>query len=151
MKKHALYWVLVVLLSSWVIKAQDLTQRQHQQLLNLGVSYDTLWQGQARYNSELLLALKKHRKHKKNKVIGSVLGGVGILSATTGVLLLTQGRKDQMSGNGEESALPLRDIFGGVLLATGALEIGVSIPFFVASKKRKKERSVLLEKHKNQR
>lgn len=148
MKKYKCFWVFLFLLVLTVGNAQGLGERQQQKLLNLGISYDTLWQDQEQYNADLLLALKKHRRHKKNKVIGSILGGVGLVSVTTGVLLLSQKKENQNFGNGEESDFPLRDFFGGVVLASGALEIGVSIPFFITAKKRKRERTILLEKYK---
>lgn len=77
-----------------------------------------------------LLLLDK--KRKTNKTLGIVFCSSAVVSLAAGSILLNKEH-------------PTADVVGGIMLAGGLMYGGVSIPFWVASKKRKNERDKLLE------
>ena len=113
---------------------QELSHKQNAKLKGFGIDYEQIIDNNSSYSDELRLILEKDRKYNRNKTVGFVLGGLGILTAAGGILIITE-----RDGNGLSRA-----IVGGGITALGAIEMGVSIPLFSSSKKRKKERDKLI-------
>lgn len=103
---------------------------------SFGIDYEQIIGDNASYSDELRLILEKDRMYNKNKTVGFALGGLGILTAAGGILIISE-----RDGNGLSRA-----IVGGGIIALGAIEMGVSIPLFSSSNKRKKERDKLISR-----
>ncbi|WP_432221906.1 hypothetical protein ACRASX_15640 [Flavobacterium sp. TMP13] len=61
------------------------------------------------------------------------------MTATGEILALTDIKSNPNNDMDESGAY--QDVIGGILTSIGAIKIGVSIPLFISSKKRKNERN----------
>ncbi|MDT0644972.1 hypothetical protein RM553_19220 [Zunongwangia sp. F363] len=68
---------------------------------------------------------------------------MSVLSIGTGIGIIA----NPIESTGEENAY--RNLMGGFILASGAIEGGIGIPLLFVSKRKKRERDLLLEKYKN--
>ncbi|WP_369049372.1 hypothetical protein [Tenacibaculum sp. UWU-22] len=84
--------------------------------------------------------LGKDKKRRTNKTVGIVLTSLSALTTTLGIMVIS-GSKNAQEGVGES--------IGMMFVATGVIELGISIPLFISSNKRKKERNKLIEYYKN--
>lgn len=123
---------ILFIVSVFNITSQEIDENNLQKLhkLNLNTQNLDLTNLETQKNLHLILNLEK--KRKTNKILGIVLVSAATVSAVTGSILL--GKENTTS-----------DVFGGVFLAGSAIYAGVSMPFWNASKKRKKERDKLIE------
>ena len=121
-----------------VLHGQELKPRQIRKIESFGIDYNRLRNENIDYNNfaEILIL---DRKRKKNKTIGYVFSSVGLLTVTGGILALTNIKSNPNNDMDESGAY--QAVIGGILTSIGAIEIGVSIPLFISSKKRKNERN----------
>ena len=126
---------LIIFLFFFELNGQELKEKDIQKLESFGLEYQKHTEENHDYNNNVFEILKNDRKGKKNKTLGFIIGGLGLLTSTGGILILT---------GGDENGSLQRTIMGNGTIVLGALEMGVSIPLFCSSKKRKKERDKLI-------
>lgn len=112
---------------------QALEKRQIEKIQGFGIDYQSNIQKDPNIDMDFLSILETDRKRKKNKTFGIILSGVGLLTTAYGTTAFTS-----------EQVNPYSVIVGGVITGIGLVEMGVSIPLFQSSKKRKKERDKII-------
>ncbi len=115
---------------------QSLETKQIEKIQEFGIDYQSNMQADPNFNTEFQNILELDQNRKKNKTWGIVLSGLGLLTTAYGTTAFTG-----------EQANPYSTIAGGALIAIGLAEMGVSIPLFKSSKKRKRERDKIIEKY----
>lgn len=143
--KTRLNIILIFYFSTIVLHGQELKPRQIQKIESFGIEYSRLKNENIDYSNKFAEILTLDRKRKKNKTIGYVFSSLGLLTAAGGILHLTNIKNypnDPNNTNDHTGAY--QALFGGIITAIGVIEIGVSIPLFISSKKRKKERNQLI-------
>jgi hypothetical protein len=127
------------------MRGQELKSNQIRKLESFGIEYKSLIIENPNYGIEFMEILKKERKRKTNKTVGYIFSGLGLLTTTGGILILTSIKNSSNNSNDEmdESGAYVA-MAGGFVIALGINEIGISIPLFLMSKKRKKERDKLI-------
>lgn len=115
---------------------QNLETKQIEKIQDFGIDYQSEIKMDPNKGTDLLNILELDRKRKKNKTFGIILSGMGLLTAAYGTTAFTS-----------EQPNPYSILAGGVLTGVGLAEMGVSIPLFKSSRKRKKERDKLIRKY----
>lgn len=131
--------ILAFFLISNSIYCQSLTGRETRKIESFGVSLDQLKLENEQIFDDLNFILKKEKIRKKKKVAGLILASLSILSITGGILIATQSDKEPDNVHLNEAAA-YRGLIGSFFIATGVIEGGISIPIFISSKRKKKER-----------
>ena len=129
MKKLTL---LILLFTFFNGLSQSLSEKEILKLNRLNIKTENLDFNNLNIENDLNKILNLDRKRKKNKTVGIILTSVSVTSFILGGALLS---KD----NG------ITDVFGGIMIAGGAVSGGISIPFWNSSNKRKKERDELIK------
>ena len=131
----------IILLFSFIsifLHGQELKPKQIQKIESFGIEYTRLKNENIDYNNFAEI-LKLDRKRKTNKTIGYVFSSLGLLTVSGGILALANIKSNPNNDMDESGAY--QAVIGGILTSIGAIEIGVSIPLFISSKKRKNERN----------
>ena len=115
---------------------QSLETKQIEKIQEFGIDYQSNMRVAHNFNTELQNILELDQKRKKNNTWGIVLSGLGLLTTAYGTTAFTGERVN-----------PYSVIAGGALIGIGLIEMGVSIPLFKSSKKRKRERDKIIEKY----
>ena len=136
--KTKLCIILLFSFISIVLNGQELKPKQIQKIESFGIEYPRLKNENIDYNNFAEI-LKLDRKRKTNKTIGYVFSSLGLLTVTGGILVLANIKSNPNNDMDESGAY--QAVIGGFLTSIGAIEIGVSIPLFISSKKRKNERN----------
>lgn len=84
--------------------------------------------------------LEKDKERRTKKTLGIVFTSLSALTTAFGVMVISGSKNDQ-EGVGES--------IGSMFVAMGVIELGVSIPLFISSNKRKNERDRLIEIYKS--
>jgi predicted nucleic acid-binding Zn ribbon protein len=133
--------ICIILLFSFisiVLHGQELKPKQIRKIESFGIEYNRLRNENIEDNNFTEI-LNLDRKRKKNKTIGYVFSSLGLLTVTGGILALANIKSNPNNDMDESGAY--QAVIGGILTSIGAIEIGVSIPLFISSKKRKNERN----------
>lgn len=125
------------------ITAQAFNNKEIKRLSNLGINISDSDSISNQINSDFNRILFLERKRKSNKTAGIILSSLSVLGMATGIVMVT----NPVEATGEENAY--RNLMGGFLIAGGAIEGGIGIPLLFVSKKKKRERDLLLEKYTN--
>lgn len=125
-----------------ILQGQELKPKQIQKIERFGIEYNRL--ENKNNGNDFLEILKKERQRKTNKTIGYVFSSLGLLTTTGGILILSNIKSNPNNDMDESGAY--QALIGGFITAIGVIEIGVSIPLFISSKKRNKERNQLILK-----
>jgi predicted nucleic acid-binding Zn ribbon protein len=125
-----------------MLQGQELKPKQIQKIESFGIEYNRLISENTNYGNDFLEILEKERKRKKNKTVGYVFSSLGLLTVTGGILMIANIKANPNNDMDESGAY--QALIGGFITAIGAIEIGVSIPLFISSKKRNKERNELI-------
>lgn len=131
----------IILLFSFIsifLHGQELKPKQIQKIESFGIEYTRLKNENIDYNNFAEI-LKLDRKRKTNKTIGYVFSSLGLLTVSGGILALANIKSNPNNDMDESGAY--QAVIGGILTSIGAIEIGISIPLFISSKKRKNERN----------
>jgi hypothetical protein len=136
--KKRLRIILLFSLVSLVLNGQELKPKQIHKIESFGIEYSRLRSENMDYNNFAEI-LKLDRKRKRNKTIGYVFSSLGLVTATGGILLLNNIKSNP--NNDMDEAGAYQGLIGSFLTSIGVIEIGVSIPLFISSKKRKQERN----------
>lgn len=122
------------------LKAQDFSPKQQQRLDYLGLDYNYLIQQSEANEQELQKILDMDRKRKNNLIMGTGFAGLGLLMFTGGNLIF-----NRTTCTDDELCEDLGAIVvGGGLMILGTFEVGVSLPLFISSIKRKKKRNKII-------
>lgn len=135
----------IILLFSFftvVLQGQELKPKQIQKIESFGIEYNRLTNENIDYRNDFLEILKKENKRKKNKTIGYVFSSLGLLTTTGGIFILSNIKKNPNNDMDETGAF--QGLIGGIISTIGVIEIGVSIPLFISSKRRNKERNQMI-------
>ena len=124
--------ILLLLFSFFNGKSQTFSEKQIAKLNLLEVKTENLNLESIEIQKKLNKILKLERKRKTNKTIGIVLTGISVSGMILGGVLLS--KKNIVT-----------DVYGEMMLAGGLIYGGISIPFWVSSKKRKQERDELIK------
>lgn len=130
MKKITL---LILLLSIFSGLSQVLSKKEIRNLQELNIKTESLDLHNLNIQKDLNTIIVLDRKRKTNKTIGIVLTSLSATSMILGGTLLS---KDQ----------EITKVFGGAFVTGGIIYGGISIPFWISSKKRKRERNKLIKK-----
>lgn len=84
--------------------------------------------------------LMHEQKRKTNKTVAIVLTTLSALTMTAGAEIFSKSRNSQ-EGLGQS--------IGTMFIAAGVIELGITVPLFISSNKRKKDRNELIELYKN--
>jgi len=124
--------ILLLLFSFFNGKSQTFSEKQIAKLNLLEVKTENLNLESIEIQKKLNKILELERKRKTNKTIGIVLTGISVSGMILGGVLLS--KKNIVT-----------DVYGEMMLAGGLIYGGISIPFWVSSKKRKQERDELIK------
>ena len=113
---------------------QELTEKEKGRLSKLNFDHVPILERNPDYGATFRDILENDRKYKTNKTAGFVLGGLGLASTIGGILIMDNG-----NGNGLS-----RTIVGGGTTVLGLTGMGISIPLFTTSNKRRKERDKMI-------
>ncbi len=134
MKQSIIYCLFLISLS---IQGQTLSDKQIDKLNYLQVQTDQLSLDNLDIQKDLNTILVLDRKRKTNKTVAIVLTSIAASGIVLGGIVIANGT------NSEGSAIS--SVVGGLTMAGGAIYGGISIPFWSAAKKRKKERDALVK------
>lgn len=131
---------LVILVALFVCTnsfSQDFKNYEIKRLKSFGINPDTTEFNFAANYLDFKTILKKERKRRTNKTVGIIFASVGAITVISGLNNRSTSTDEQGGGIGQF----IQDLFIGV----GVIELGVSVPLFISSHKRKKERDKLIQ------
>ena len=135
MKKNIVY--IVIALLSFSVYSQKLSDKEINKLNYLNVETSKLDLQDLNIQSNLNKILDLDRKRKTNKTVAIVLTSIAASGIVLGGIVL--------ANKNNEEGKALSNTVGGLVMGGGAIYGGISIPFWSASKKRKKERDQLIK------
>ena len=141
MKNRIVFTIGVLFLGLVHVCAQDFFPKQQQRLDYLGLDYNYLIQQSEANEQQLRKILDMDRKRKNNLIMGTGFAGLGLLFLATGVSILGQNSDCNDTRLCENTG---QVIVGGGLMALGTIEVGISMPLFISSLKRKKLRNNMI-------
>ena len=133
MKKIILF---VLLLLTFGLQGQNLTEKQLNKLKTYGIPTKKFDYNNEIIQANLKLILLKDKKRKTNLVTGIVFSSLAIATTAFGAKIIDN------SKNNEEG---LGQAIGSMFIAGGIIELGISVPFYISSHKRKKERDNIIQ------
>ena len=112
--------ILLLLLFSSFLNSQELSENKIEKLHNLNIDIEKLDFKDVTIQNNLNEVLRLDRKHKTNKTVAIVLTSI----AASGIVLgaATYSKKGLLG-----------ETLGGILIISGTVYGGVSIPFWIAS------------------
>ncbi len=142
MKNRIVSTIAVLFLGLVHIYAQSFSPKQQQRLDYLGLDYNHLIQQSEVNEQQLRKILDMDRKRKNNLIMGTGFAGLGLLFLATGVSILGQ---NSDCNDRRLCENPGQVIVGGGLIGLGTTEVGISLPLFISSLKRKKLRNNMIK------
>ena len=139
--KHLIFILIALICCSSF--SQNLTKRDVKKLRKFNIEVSNLDINNKELLFDLKTLLKKDRKRKLNKTVGVVLVSISGLLVVSGVGSLIKSSKTE-----PQTCMP-ESVIGGLVTGVGSVGVGISIPFLISAKKRKKERNILIAKYKN--
>lgn len=125
--------ILIILLFSFFNGlTQSLSEKEILKLNKLNIKTESLNINNFNIQNDLNRILKLEKKRKTNKTVGIVLTSLSVSSMIFGGIFVSKGNATI-------------DAYGATMIAVGVFYGGVSIPFWVSSKKRKRERNELIK------
>ena len=125
---------LILLLLFFLVNtmySQNLNEKEIYKLKKLNINTEKVDLTDLNLQLNLKNILILDRKRKTNKTVAIVYTSISAASLLLGGVLVSK-------NNG------LADLFGGIMITSGVVYGGISIPFWIASNKRKKERDKLI-------
>ena len=130
---------LTILLLSTICFSQTFKKYELKRLNSFEINLNSIDLNDSTDYLNLKAILEKDKKRRTNKTAGIILTSLSALTTTFGIMVISRSKNDQ-EGVGQS--------IGTMFVVAGAIELGVSIPLFISSKKRKKERDKLIEYYK---
>ena len=134
--------VSAILLFSTICFSQNFKTYEFKRLNSFEINLDAIDLNYSTDYLKLKTILEKDKKRRTNKTAGIILTSLSALTTTFGFVLISNHKNDE-EGVGQS--------IGTMFVVAGAIKLGVSIPLFISSKKRKKERNKLIEYYKTER
>ena len=123
--------LFLVFFLAHTMHSQNLNDNQIYKLKKLNINTERVDLTDLNIQLNLKNVLNLNRKRKTNKTVAIVFTSIAASSLLLGGVLVSK-------NNG------LADLFGGIMITSGVVYGGISIPFWIASNKRKKERDKLI-------
>ena len=123
--------LFLVFFLAHTMHSQNLNDNQIYKLKKLNINTERVDLTDLNIQLNLKNVLNLNRKRKTNKTVAIVFTSIAASSLLLGGALVSK-------NNG------LADLFGGIMITSGVVYGGISIPFWIASNKRKKERDKLI-------
>jgi hypothetical protein len=133
MKKITLF---VLLFLTFGLQGQNLTEKQLNKLETFGIPTKKFDYNNEIIQANLKLILLKDKKRKTNLVTGIVFSSLAIATTAFGAKIIDN------SKNNEEG---VGQAIGSMFVVGGIIELGISVPFYISSHKRKKDRDNIIE------
>ena len=130
---------LTILLLSNICFSQTFKDYEFKRLNSFEINLNSIDLNNSTDYLNLKTILEKDKKRRTNKTVGIILTSLSALTTTFGIMVISNSKNDQ-EGVGQS--------IGTMFVVAGAIELGISIPLFISSKKRKKERNKLIEYYK---
>ncbi|MDV7187916.1 hypothetical protein R3X25_11545 [Lutibacter sp. TH_r2] len=119
--------------------SQILNERKLNKIESFGINLTNFNQNEQKVINDWNLILDKDWKRKKTKTAGIVFTSLSILSTAFGAKLISDNKNSE---EGVGHSIGVMFVTGGVISA------GISVPLFISSSKRKKERDKLIKLYK---
>ncbi len=133
-------FVILALLLGCYSQAQVLSKEDIQRLDKLKISTAQLNLQEYKVQTDLNKILKLDRKRRTNKILAIVFTSSAAICVGAGAKLIYDGNRN------DEGYGFISEFLGGVLMAGGTVFYGgISVPFWVATNKRKQERDRLIK------
>lgn len=129
---------IILFLSANISSAQNFSNKEINRLNSFRVSLNNIDLNDQNSYLDLEKILEKEKKRRTNKFFGIALTSLSALTTTFGGIVIANSKDDQ-EGVGQS--------VGTMFVVIGIAELGISIPLFISTKKRKKERNKLIEKY----
>jgi len=130
--------LIFLILISFKNYSQNFKEKELKKIESFGINLTEFDFNEKKVINDWNLILKKEKKRKKNKTIGIVLTSLSALTTAFGIYVISNTRNE---GEGESFG----DVIGGMAIAVGVIEGGISIPLYISSSKRRKERNKLIK------
>ncbi len=129
-------FLFLFLFKGFFLVAQEFNKIEVDKLSDFGISLEKYNLNNLEKRTDFASILKLDKQGKRRKSGGIVLGSLGILTASAGTygLIVNESKS-------------LGSIYSGIILAAGIIEIGGSIPIFISSKRKKKQRDAIIKKY----
>lgn len=131
--------LIYLLCSNYIISAQSLTKRDVEKLNSLEINIREVNFNKVSIQKELNRILSLEKKRRANKTIASIATGMSISGLLIGGIITSQ-KKDIVEGK-----LIYSEPVGRFMMKAGAVWGGLSIPFWILTSKRKKQRDKLIK------
>jgi len=138
MTNHFIVVIFLCTILSVGLNAQEFSVKEMEIIENFGLDYKNLIAENPNYSIDFSKFLQKEHKRKGNKIWAYTLGGLGLATSALGILNLADKEDEDNNEDNLDEAGAYQNLVGGFFIAVGVIEIGVSIPLFIASNKRKK-------------
>lgn len=125
------------------INGQEFTNKEEKRLSKIGIEISDIDSIGKQLNNDLDKILSLERKRKSNKTSGIILTSLSAFSLGLGTAIIAT----PVDSDGHEMAF--RNLAGGIFIASGAIEGGIGIPLLFVSKRKRKQRDLLLSKYSN--
>jgi hypothetical protein len=129
-----------------ICSAQTFEQKEIKRLNSFEINLNNIDLNDQSNYLNLKTILEKERKRRTNKTFGIILTSLGALTTTFGTLVIANSKDDNNGVIGQSNGIG--QSIGAMIIAVGAIELGISIPLFISTSKRKKERDELVLKYK---
>ncbi len=130
--------LIFLILISFKNYSQILKEKKLTKIESFGIELTKYNLNEQQVINDWSLILDKDIKRKKTKAAGIIFTSLSILSTTFGAKLISV-NKDSEEGLGQS--------IGMMFVAGGVISAGISVPLFISSSKRKKERNELIKKY----
>jgi hypothetical protein len=135
MKNILLIFLIIISSKNY---SQILKEKELAKIESFGIKLTNYNQNELQVTNDWNLILDKDRKRKKTKATGIIFTTLSILSTTWGAKIISENK------NAEEG---LGKAIGMMFVAGGITSVGISVPLFITSSKRKKARNELIKKY----
>ena len=133
MKNILLIFLILIAFKNY---SQILTKKKITKIENFGIKVTNYNLNEQQVITDWNLIIDNDRKRKKTKVVAIIFSTLSILSTTMGVRIISENK------NAEEG---IGQSIGMMFVAGGIASAGISVPLFISSSKRKKERNELIK------
>ena len=133
--------MIITIITYCNLHSQKLTSKSLNKLSELNIQYSNFDTNDLKIQTDFNKILKLDRKRKTNKTFGVIFSSISVVGIITGSIMRYQGNKIKEGHN-------FQGVLGALMIGSGVVYGGISVPFWICKKKRRKERDLLLLKYK---